>query len=523
MKKINLRLCQKALKLGLNAIALSQIILARTAIAGDLLPLEKRENQSPNQFTSVSKLSDVSPEDWSFQALKSLGERYNCIASKSQRDPTHLKKQKLTRYEFALKLNACLSEINKLIKTQTQIEREDLAVLKRLQQDFATELITLDNKLDNLEAKITNLETQQFSPLTRLKGEIIFAVAKAGGSEKADGSTEAVDDNLTFSDRVRLNFDTSFTGKDRLRIRLEAINIPEFEDATGTKMANLGFDGDDENKPELVDLQYRFAIAKQTRVNFSPVGIGLGDFVPKANSLFSGSGKGSISTFGRENPILRQGGGAGVGLSHNFGKAVNLSLGYIASRPTLLETGIFNRPNGAIAQLTLQPNDPTIFTLTYVRSYNNVNTGTGSAIANDPFPDSNDFIGNSLGAELGFRIAPNFILGGRIGWIRATANDLEGKPQADIFTWATTLAFLDLGGEGNLGGIVIGQPPKAIANDLGENFRDEGTSLHWEAFYRIEATKNIAITPGFIVITNPEHNQNKNLIYVLTIRNTFSF
>ncbi|MGF1488544.1 MAG: iron uptake porin [Prochloraceae cyanobacterium] len=523
MKKINLRLCQKALKLGLNAIALSQIILARTAIAGDLLPLETRENQSPNQFTSVSKLSDVSPEDWSFQALKSLGERYNCIASKSQRDPTHLKKQKLTRYEFALKLNDCLSEINKLIKTQTQIEREDLAVLKRLQQDFATELITLDNKLDNLEAKITNLETQQFSPLTRLKGEIIFAVAKAGGSEKADGSTEAVDDNLTFSDRVRLNFDTSFTGKDRLRIRLETINIPEFEDATGTKMANLGFDGNDENKPELVDLQYRFAIAKQTRVNFSPVGIGLGDFVPKANSLFSGSGKGSISTFGRENPILRQGGGAGVGLSHNFGKAVNLSLGYIASRPTLLETGIFNRPNGAIAQLTLQPNDPTIFTLTYVRSYNNVNTGTGSAIANDPFPDSNDFIGNSLGAELGFRIAPNFILGGRIGWIRATANDLEGKPQADIFTWATTLAFLDLGGEGNLGGIVIGQPPKAIANDLGENFRDEGTSLHWEAFYRIEATKNIAITPGFIVITNPEHNQNKNLIYVLTIRNTFSF
>ena len=32
------------------------------------------------QTTSVSKLSDVRPTDWSFQALQSLVERYGCIA-----------------------------------------------------------------------------------------------------------------------------------------------------------------------------------------------------------------------------------------------------------------------------------------------------------------------------------------------------------------------------------------------------------------------------------------------------------
>ncbi len=515
MKKINLRVCQKALELGLTTI-IFPIILTSTTIAGDLL-------NAPNQITSVYKLSDVSQGDWSFQALQSLVDRYNCIAS--FRDLTYSGKQTLTRYEFALRLNACLSQMNKAIANNrvNQIDREDLAVVQRLQQEFATELITVEGKLDTIEANITNLETQKFATFTRLKGEIIFALGRAGGREKADGSGEAVNDRLTLSDRVRLNFDTSFTGKDRLRIRLQGINIPEFENATGTKMANLGFDGSNENKQDLADLRYRFPIAKHTRVNFSPVGIGLGDFVPKANSLFGSSGNGSISTFGRENPIVRQGGGAGIGLSHNFGEVVNLSLGYIASRPTLPETGIFSRPNGAIAQLTIEPRDSVVFSLTYLRSHNNVNTGTGSAKANDPFPDADEVIANSLAGEVGFQLSPNFIVGGRFGWIRATAIDLEGNPQADIFSWATTLAFPDLGSEGNLAGIVIGQPPKAIANDLGENFKDEGTSLHWEGFYRVEATKNIAITPGLIVIMNPEHNDSNNPIYVLTIRNTFSF
>ena len=83
------------------------------------------------------------------------------------------------------------------------------------------------------------------------------------------------------------------------------------------------------------------------------------------------------------------------------------------------------------------------------------------------------------------------------------------------------LAFPDLGKEGNLLGIVIGQPPKVTSNDLG--LTDSDTSLHLEAFYRFQATDNISITPGLVVITNPEHNSSNDTIYLGTLRTTFTF
>jgi hypothetical protein len=344
------------------------------------------------------------------------------------------------------------------------------------------------------------------------------------GSEKADGSGESVDDNLTLSNRVRLTFETSFTGKDELQFRLQGRNVPELEDATGTKMANLGFDGDDDNELEVDEMEYRFPLGKNTRVSLNVVGIGLGDLIPTISPLFSGSSDGSISTFGRENPIRRQGDGAGIGIFHNFGKTVNLSLGYIASDPDDPEEGIFEGPYGASTQLILQPNETLGLSLTYVRSYNSFSTGTGSTLANDPFDDEAERVtANSFGAEASVRISPALTLGGRIGWIHAKAEDLSDKPEADIFTWSVLFAFPDLGNEGSLGGIVIGQPPKLIENDFGAEFEDRDTSLHLEAFYRFQLTDDIAITPGFFVITNPEHNNNNDTVYVGTIRTTLTF
>jgi outer membrane protein assembly factor BamA len=89
-----------------------------------------------------------------------------------------------------------------------------------------------------------------------------------------------------------------------------------------------------------------------------------------------------------------------------------------------------------------------------------------------------------------------------------------------------TLAAPNLGGEGNLLGLVVGQPPKVTANDFkvaGRSFRDDDTSLHLEAFYRIRVDKAISITPGFIIITNPEHDLANDSLFVGTIRTTFTF
>jgi len=70
---------------------------------------------------------------------------------------------------------------------------------------------------------------------------------------------------------------------------------------------------------------------------------------------------------------------------------------------------------------------------------------------------------------------------------------------------------------------VVGQPPKITHNSFGDAFEDQDTSLHLEAFYHLQITDNLAITPGLFLITNPEHNNNNDKIYIGTVRTTFTF
>jgi len=160
------------------------LILTSTALANELLPAgtaleetvtpeqpiptweelnqDTQENSAMSQVTSVSQLSDLRPDDWAFQALQSLVERYGCIAGYP--DGTYRGDRTLTRYEFAAGLNACLNQINTLIANNTTnlVNREDLTTLQRLQEEFSAELIALTGQLDNLEARTTTLEAGQF-------------------------------------------------------------------------------------------------------------------------------------------------------------------------------------------------------------------------------------------------------------------------------------------------------------------------------------------------------------------------
>ena len=74
-----------------------------------------------------------------------------------------------------------------------------------MQAEFATELVTLRGRVDALLTQTAELEANQFSTTTKLNGEAIIAVADVFG--------ENSDVNTILADRVRLNFDTSFTGK----------------------------------------------------------------------------------------------------------------------------------------------------------------------------------------------------------------------------------------------------------------------------------------------------------------------
>ena len=486
--------------------------------------VETVDRESLANVTSVSELSDVKPTDWAFQALKSLVERYGLIAGYP--DGTFRGNRALTRYEFAAALNATLDRLNQQIATNNAnfISREDLEILRRLQAEFDGELASLRGRIENLSQRLDAV--QQFSTTTKLDGEVLVGVIGVEGNEKADGKGD-VDSNLTLGNRVRLNSDTTFTGKDRLRTRLQANNIPKVSKAAGTDMANLSFQGESKNQFELSRLEYRFPINRQAVVYVEAVGGSLNDYTNTLNPFLSGSSRGAVSRFGQRNPIYRHGEGSGIGVSYTVSKSVSLDVGFVADKVNDPKIGFGKAAYGAIAQLTVRPTNNIGVGLTYVRSYNSLDTGTGGDRANDPFDGESDAIAaNSFGIQSTVKISPQLTAGGWVGYTRAQALDLRDRPQASMLNWAVTLAFPNLGSEDSVGGIIIGQQPKVINSDFIEDNReyiDSNTSLHLEAFYRRQLTDNLAVTLGLLAITNPEHNSNNDQICIGTLRTTFSF
>ncbi|QXE23651.1 S-layer region-like protein [Richelia sinica FACHB-800] len=205
-----------------------------------------------------------------------------------------------------------------------------------------------------------------------------------------------------------------------------------------------------------------------------------------------------------------------------------------------------------MGQITFQPNNNLTLGLTYAHSYlrgeNNdgdvvVSGSYGSAFANNPFnssaANSVNTTTNHYGLQASYRFNPQFTLSGWLGYTQAIAENNAGAnvkrgDQAEIWNWAVTLAFPDLGKKGNLGGIIFGQPPKVTSNDFGSSAVsptnlvadrrvDNDTSYHLEALYRYQVNSNLSITPGLIVIFNPEHNSNNDTIFTGVLRTTFRF
>ncbi len=243
-----------------GAIAPSTTIDALTDVA-ELQPFATAEEieVSPlsgmEQITAVSQLTDVQPTDWAFQALQSLIERYGCLVGYPDR--TYRGNRALTRYEFAAGLNACLNRLSELIANATDefIQKEDLETLRKLQEDFATELTTLRDRVDTLEARTATIEQQQFSTTTKLNGLTQFNITGAfsGGDVKFEslpgpgGSVPAAapDGGVRLAGRdaagnpliqktnkaepifgllTNLTLNTSFSGKDLLVTQLAAGN-----------------------------------------------------------------------------------------------------------------------------------------------------------------------------------------------------------------------------------------------------------------------------------------------------------
>jgi len=473
------------------------------------------EENTQEQVTSVSQLRDVQPTDWAFQALQSLVERYGCI--EGYPDRTYRGNRAMTRYEFAAGLNSCLDRIQELIAALPQgISKEDLDRLRRLQEEFGSEIASLRGRVDNLEARVTTVEAQQFSTTTKLSGEAIFAAATIFTGEDAFG--RRIDNIPIAGYRARIQLETSFTGKDLLVTRLQALNLNSFSgSSTFTPEGDLFYSGLPfeqglDNSLELDELSYSFTIGNSTEVVISANATGADSYVDTLNPYFDGDGStGGLTNFSTRPPIYYLAEGTGIGIRQKFGESVELSLGFNADSGTAFSPGngegLFNGAYGALAQLTFKPSESFKFGITYANAYN-VDVITGSRVANlrsylaayQPFGGNNNLpvSTNAYGAGFSWQLNPGFVIGGWGGYINnRTLSTLDGqinRGSLDIYYGAITLAFPDLLKKGSLGGIVVGVEPIAdasprLSTDLfraGLGGDDDDVSFHVEAFYQFQ-------------------------------------
>ena len=464
------------------------------------------------QFTSVSQLSDVRPDAWAFQELQSLLERYGCMAGYP--DGAFLGDWTMTRSEFAAGLNRCLDQMIATIDDRDMIEPIDLLTIQRLQEEFAVEFAILHAQAQSLDNRTAELDANQFSTTTKLQGELIMGLSQAVGAD--------INDAPVFQESIELTLNTSFTGEDVLEVSFESGNFTEFSFIGNlTFEGQLGFSEDTEDdRIEFGGVSYEFPIGDRLSVI-----VGDDDNISDFNPLLGSSSDGAISEFGQENPIHSLVEDTGIGLNYIVSDALIIGAGYFSGEADdpLPGNGLFDGNYSAHVQLAFEPSETLLLGFTYIHSYNDSDLETDTGSVRSQVALDRPVIGNSFGLNVSLLINPNLAIGGWGGLTNAT---VIGLGEARIWNYALTLAFPDLGGEGNLLGLIVGQEPK-LTNTSGFEIegagRDPDTSFHIEALYRYQVTDNLSITPGLIWVTAPNHDNNNSDIVVVTVRNTFEF
>lgn len=529
-----------------GAIAISAISINASASAqSQQLTSVATQDVIGLNVTSVSQLSDVRPTDWAFTALQSLIERYGCIAGYPDR--TFRGKQATSRYEFAAGLNACLDKINEIISAglADKVSKDDLATLRKLQEEFAAELVTLRGRVNVLDAKVVNLEAQQFSTTTKLDGQVIVAVSASGSGTDdlltpiGNLSGNSGKANTTVINRVRLNLNTSFTGEDLLLTRLEVGNggasvsnsldaaNSVFRGFTGFKNSSVADYSEVGNNFILGRLRYDFPIGRDIRASVGPV-IALNDHLDKNSFANDESVDFSTRLFINNPLILPVNDGAGAAIAWNInGGAFSLRAGYVAanaSSPTVnagapngtINQGLFGDSYQGTFEFEFAPKNgedekPFALRLQYTRaSVNNLDYNTGGLNLEWAFNKAIAIFGRYGFGNISNRgtaittALPTYINAG------TTGDSLS--PQ----TWSVGFAFPDLFKEGAMAAIAVGQP--LIESKVGN-----ATQTNVELFYRFPISSNISITPDLQFIFNPNNNSGNSTITVGTLRTVFTF
>jgi hypothetical protein len=350
---------------------------------------------------------------------------------------------------------------------------------------------------------------------------------------------------VSFNYDVKLDLNTSFTGKDLLRTRLRAGN---FSDSvwSGSPYPALGaevaFDQSASGSIWSVDrIFYQFPIGSNFTVTVGPR-VRQDDMLAVWPSQYPADTILDFFTTAGAPGAYTSALGAGAGIwwaqdgfsvSANYvaqnGRSSysseNTTLGVIrGSGPLGTDPGgIANNESGGTGTVQLAYTAPT-WNLTAAYAYSQSggaydgSTGlgyipVGTPKATNPFAGLSQFDVNSVAVSGWWKPSDtNWIPSISAGW---GTNAYSAKKAAQIWgveandkgagatsqSWYVGLMWADALIKGNTFGTAVGQPTFVTSND-GFLGTDEST-FAWEIWYKFQVTDNISVTPAFFTITNP--------------------
>ena len=487
------------------------------ASAADLNIAGVSQYGSEEQVTSITQFSDVKPTDWAYQALSNLIERYGCVAGYP--NGTYKGGQAMTRYEAAALLNACLDRI-------TEVTDE----LKRLMKEFEKELAVLKGRVDGLEAKVGELEATQFSTTTKLKGIATFVLGanSFGGSNKAiKDFASSVEGATSFNYDVRLNFDTSFTGKDLLRTTLRAGNFGDSAFGNG-----YGFDSNGRAIQGLNTLEVAFQENCGTGVDCGdvvainrlfyqfPIGNGFtatvggrvrqDDMLAMWPSVYPADTVLDIFTYAGAPGAYNLNLGAGVGIWYQK-NGWSVSANYVAANGDVGNPSAGGIGTDASAETgTVQVGYAgSHWGLAAVYNYSN---GVGAA-SGTPFASALDVAAGLFGSVNSVGVSgywqpktTGYVPSISAGWGYNSYNAEEaafGFDGVATQSWYVGLQWSDAFIKGNALGMAVGQPTFITGcGDICDKTPHDG-NYAWEWWYKFQVTDNISVTPAIFYLSNP--------------------
>ena len=478
----------------------------RAAFAAELNIPAVGHYSAQEQETSISQFSDVKRTDWAYQALSNLIERHGCVAGFP--NGTFMGNPAMTRYDAAALLNACLDQIS-----------EGTDELKRLIQEFEKELAVLRGRWDGLAAKVGELDATQFSPTTKLNGQVTFVLGanSFGGSDSSlVSASRAQFGTTTLSNDAQLAFDTSFSGQDLLRTTLRAGNFAasSFGGAGPSNLSQLdvafeedcGTGADCSDVISIDRLFYRFSLGEVTVI----VGgrVAQDDMLAIWPSMYPDETVLDMFTLGGAPAAYNKALGAGAGVwwqKNGFAVGAN----YVATSGnggTPAAGGIATEGAGSTGSVQIGYSAEQWRLVAIYSSIQNANDliayATNFAVNSFSVPGQTSAFGLSGAWQPS---QSGWIPSISAGWGINTTNysspiNDEGLVSTSQ-SWSVGLEWRDAFLQGNALGMAVGQPTFATSLKGGASPKDGNTA--WEWWYKMQVSDSIAVTPALFVLSRP--------------------